>query len=172
MPSTGARMRSTSLAVALALACLGACGSSGGASGPGQVVTGAVCLVASDCRGPLPMSCLQCADGTTGCAHFACDQGHCQVAYCPPQPSGVGGCCPSPWIELNGACCPACVLQGCLAPCYLDPSCQPPPPTDGGTPDGGTGQCSPGFVQAGCACCPPCVAYGCMLPCEVIPGCP
>lgn len=42
-----------------------------------------VCNSATDCTGALPALCQQCADGGTGCAHFACVAGQCQVVYCP-----------------------------------------------------------------------------------------
>lgn len=41
------------------------------------------CATAADCLGILPALCQQCADGGTGCAHFDCVAGTCQVAYCP-----------------------------------------------------------------------------------------
>jgi hypothetical protein len=41
------------------------------------------CSKASDCTGALPALCEICANGSTGCAHFTCVAGQCQVAYCP-----------------------------------------------------------------------------------------
>ena len=41
------------------------------------------CNNATDCIGALPALCQLCADGGTGCAHFTCVAGQCQVAYCP-----------------------------------------------------------------------------------------
>jgi hypothetical protein len=41
------------------------------------------CNNATDCVGALPALCQLCADGGTGCAHFTCVAGQCQVAYCP-----------------------------------------------------------------------------------------
>jgi hypothetical protein len=41
------------------------------------------CNNATDCTGALPALCQLCADGGTGCAHFTCVAGQCQVAYCP-----------------------------------------------------------------------------------------
>ena len=41
------------------------------------------CSSATDCTGALPALCQQCADGGSGCAHFTCVAGQCQVAYCP-----------------------------------------------------------------------------------------
>ena len=43
----------------------------------------ATCNGATDCTGALPALCQQCASGGTGCAHFTCVAGQCQVAYCP-----------------------------------------------------------------------------------------
>jgi len=42
-----------------------------------------VCSSAADCTGAVPALCQQCADGGSGCAHFTCFAGQCQVAYCP-----------------------------------------------------------------------------------------
>jgi hypothetical protein len=41
------------------------------------------CSTAADCKGLLPRFCVTCADGTFGCAHWACVQGACQIATCP-----------------------------------------------------------------------------------------
>ena len=41
------------------------------------------CLAASDCTGPLPQLCEVCSDGGDGCAHFACVDGDCEIAFCP-----------------------------------------------------------------------------------------
>ena len=41
------------------------------------------CSKATDCTGALPALCQLCADGSTGCAHFTCVAGQCNVAYCP-----------------------------------------------------------------------------------------
>jgi hypothetical protein len=41
------------------------------------------CNKATDCTGALPALCQLCANGGTGCAHFTCVAGQCQVAYCP-----------------------------------------------------------------------------------------
>jgi hypothetical protein len=46
----------------------------------------AVCEVASDCKGLLPMYCRVCANGKTACAHFACESGKCKVETCPAAP--------------------------------------------------------------------------------------
>lgn len=40
------------------------------------------CVTAADCHGALPDYCLVCSDGSTGCAHWACDLGQCQIATC------------------------------------------------------------------------------------------
>jgi hypothetical protein len=40
------------------------------------------CSTAADCTGPLPGVCKICANGTTGCAHFACLDNACEVVYC------------------------------------------------------------------------------------------
>ncbi len=40
------------------------------------------CTTAADCSGILPTLCMQCAGGTTGCAHWACVSGRCETAYC------------------------------------------------------------------------------------------
>jgi hypothetical protein len=42
------------------------------------------CATAADCSGPLPTLCKVCSPGSTGsgCAHWACVAGSCQVAYC------------------------------------------------------------------------------------------
>ena len=42
-----------------------------------------ICSSATDCTGALPALCQLCADGGSGCAHFTCAAGQCQVAYCP-----------------------------------------------------------------------------------------
>jgi hypothetical protein len=41
------------------------------------------CATAADCTGPLPDLCMQCPSGGTGCAHWTCVAGTCEVAYCP-----------------------------------------------------------------------------------------
>jgi hypothetical protein len=41
------------------------------------------CVTAADCSGPLPQLCEVCADGGDGCAHFACVDGDCEIAFCP-----------------------------------------------------------------------------------------
>lgn len=43
---------------------------------------GSECSKDSDCKGPLPMSCQLCADGSDGCAHHTCDSGKCTISYC------------------------------------------------------------------------------------------
>jgi len=50
-------------------------GSSGGGSNN-------QCQQASDCTGILPHLCMQCADGSSQCAHFDCNQGSCQQVTC------------------------------------------------------------------------------------------
>lgn len=40
------------------------------------------CVTAADCTGPLPDSCRVCADGSAGCAHWACVAGACDIATC------------------------------------------------------------------------------------------
>ncbi len=40
------------------------------------------CTTAADCKGVLPALCQQCANGSTGCAHFVCTSGACQVSVC------------------------------------------------------------------------------------------
>ena len=60
------------------------------ACGPGQTwdstlceCTPPACMTALDCKGALPQICLVCVDGSTGCAHWTCSVGTCEVAYCP-----------------------------------------------------------------------------------------
>ena len=40
------------------------------------------CKTAADCTGPLPQLCEVCPEGGSGCAHFACVAGQCQIAFC------------------------------------------------------------------------------------------
>jgi hypothetical protein len=40
------------------------------------------CVTAADCTGPLPALCRICADGSDGCAHWACVANSCKIAYC------------------------------------------------------------------------------------------
>ncbi|HEY4919967.1 MAG TPA: hypothetical protein VII40_07675 [Xanthobacteraceae bacterium] len=40
------------------------------------------CRVAEECHGPLPQICKRCSDGRDGCAHWACVQHRCVIAYC------------------------------------------------------------------------------------------
>ncbi len=40
------------------------------------------CATGSDCSGPLPALCMVCDGGGSGCAHWACMAGVCEVAYC------------------------------------------------------------------------------------------
>jgi hypothetical protein len=49
---------------------------------PAPAPTGPACNTASDCSGILPQFCQVCSDGTTACAHWACEQGHCTTAVC------------------------------------------------------------------------------------------
>lgn len=64
------------------VACtLMACGF-GGASAAGGSTSVSKCSSAADCTGALPALCQVCADGSSGCAHFECNSGVCQVAYC------------------------------------------------------------------------------------------
>jgi hypothetical protein len=41
------------------------------------------CTTSTDCTGSLPQLCEVCVDGASGCAHWECDAGACQTAYCP-----------------------------------------------------------------------------------------
>jgi hypothetical protein len=41
------------------------------------------CSTGADCSGPLPALCRECPDGGSGCAHHACVDGQCTIAYCP-----------------------------------------------------------------------------------------
>jgi len=50
---------------------------------PAPCTGAACCTTATDCTGALPALCQRCGDGGTGCAHFACVAGQCDVAYCP-----------------------------------------------------------------------------------------
>jgi hypothetical protein len=54
----------------------------GGASGAGGSTGISSCSTAADCKGAVPALCEQCADGSNGCAHFVCNSGSCQIAYC------------------------------------------------------------------------------------------
>jgi hypothetical protein len=40
------------------------------------------CVTATDCTGPLPDLCRVCANGSAGCAHWACVNHACQIEYC------------------------------------------------------------------------------------------
>jgi hypothetical protein len=62
--------------------CSCSCGSAGSTCIP--PLPPAACSTAADCHGALPALCMVCANGGNGCAHFVCDQGQCQVAYCGP----------------------------------------------------------------------------------------
>ena len=60
-----------------------------GAAGCGAAIAGgmdggaAPCASASDCRGMLPHLCKQCPTGQDGgCAHWACVDKQCQMAFC------------------------------------------------------------------------------------------
>ena len=59
----------------------------GGSSGVGGSTGTSGCVTASDCKGALPALCEQCTDGSSGCAHFVCNSGSCEIAYC-----GNAGC--------------------------------------------------------------------------------
>lgn len=54
----------------------------GGSSGVGGATGTSSCAAASDCTGALPQLCEKCADGSSGCAHFVCNSGSCEIAYC------------------------------------------------------------------------------------------
>lgn len=55
------------------------------------------CTLPGDCTGVLPAICQVCDDGTTGCAHFACVNGACEVELCPPrQPCLTAADCTGP----------------------------------------------------------------------------
>lgn len=49
---------------------------------PRPAPTGPACKKASDCSGALPDFCRVCSDGSSSCAHFSCDSGHCTIATC------------------------------------------------------------------------------------------
>jgi hypothetical protein len=40
------------------------------------------CLTAADCHGALPDLCKVCADGSDGCAHWACVDQACEIEFC------------------------------------------------------------------------------------------
>ncbi len=61
----------------------------GGSTGVGGSTGTSSCVTAADCHGALPQPCLQCTDGSSGCAHFVCNSGSCEIAYCGS--SGTGG---------------------------------------------------------------------------------
>jgi hypothetical protein len=74
-----------------------------------------LCFSAGDCHGLLPEYCLDCADGSTGCAHFTCvggTPGMCQIADCGDVPPFTLGqeCGP-------GAKYPTCPMK---IPCVFD----------------------------------------------------
>jgi hypothetical protein len=76
-----------------------------------------VCFGTGDCQGlPLPDYCLDCADGSTGCAHHVCTNGACQIADCGSIPP----------FTLGQECGPNAKYPTCpmMIPCVLD---------DGGT---------------------------------------
>ncbi len=54
----------------------------GGSAGVGGSTGTSGCVTAADCKGALPALCQQCTDGSSGCAHFVCNSGSCQIAYC------------------------------------------------------------------------------------------
>ena len=54
----------------------------GGSSGVGGATGTSSCVTAADCHGALPALCEQCTDGSSGCAHFVCNSGSCDIAYC------------------------------------------------------------------------------------------
>jgi hypothetical protein len=41
------------------------------------------CSSTAECSGALPSFCMVCPGGGSGCAHFVCVSGKCQVAFCP-----------------------------------------------------------------------------------------
>jgi len=63
-------------------------GSEESSSDLSMVGVGGSCSASSPCRGPLPMLCKVCGDGRSGCAHWSCVSGKCEVDYCgsPPPP--------------------------------------------------------------------------------------
>jgi len=66
----------TSLGVVIACSGDGSIGSSENA------VTSS-CKTASDCHGALPDLCEVCSGGGSGCAHWECESGKCEIGYCP-----------------------------------------------------------------------------------------
>jgi hypothetical protein len=53
-----------------------------GAGAPAQAQEGARCIRASQCKGPLPLFCVQCGDGHYACPHWACVRHRCVVQTC------------------------------------------------------------------------------------------
>jgi hypothetical protein len=47
------------------------------------VPTAPECVTAADCHGALPDLCKVCPNGGDGCAHFACVDHQCEIAFCP-----------------------------------------------------------------------------------------
>jgi hypothetical protein len=69
--------------MALAFAAVVALSVLAGTAVPAQAGEGQRCLIARQCRGPLPDSCIKCSDGKSHCAHWACVHHKCAVRYCP-----------------------------------------------------------------------------------------
>ncbi len=69
------------------IACTELACAAGGSSSVGGATGTSGCVTAADCKGALPALCEQCTDGSSGCAHYVCNSGSCEIAYC-----GTVGC--------------------------------------------------------------------------------
>ena len=89
---------------------------------PGTTV-GSQCQAASDCTGFLPQNCMQCADGTSQCAHWDCNAGSCVTVTCDdnggPAPTCIDTVMCMNGFHWDGTQC-ACVAN---TPCFADTDC-------------------------------------------------
>jgi hypothetical protein len=86
---------SLALVIALSIPIVAACGgkpSSDGSSGQAATSGGQVCMAPTDCTGLLPRNVIGCSDGTTAGAHWDCNSGQCDIAYCETKSSGAQTC--------------------------------------------------------------------------------
>jgi hypothetical protein len=76
------KLRNAFLFASTSILLLAACSGDGSTASTDDSLK-ASCHKASDCHGALPDICELCGDGTSECAHWACESGKCVDVICP-----------------------------------------------------------------------------------------
>ena len=120
----------------------------GGTTGAGGATGTSSCVTAADCKGALPALCEQCTNGGSGCAHFVCNSGSCEIAYCDSATclsNGVNYATGSSFPSPDGCNTCSCTASGVVICTKI--AC-PAPGSGGASSVGGAG-------QGGGTSCPP-----------------